>query len=142
MDQSRTDIGSRNVQIVQKCFDAWRAGTGNPYELLADEATWTIVGRSMVAKTYPSREAFITEVIRPFNSRMREALKPSIRQISADGDRVIILFDAQGLARDGKPYRNTYAWFFHMQDEKVIDATAFFDSIEFNELWQRLTPTP
>jgi hypothetical protein len=51
------------------------------------------------------------EVIRPFNARMSAGLKPTIRKIYAEGDTVIIFFDAGGTARDGQPYGNTYAWF-------------------------------
>jgi ketosteroid isomerase-like protein len=54
---------------------------------------------------------FLSEVIRPFNARMSVGLKPAIRSIYAEGDTVIVLFDARGTARDGKPYENTYAWF-------------------------------
>jgi ketosteroid isomerase-like protein len=56
---------ANNKAIVQKAFDAWAAGTGSPYDLLADDATWTIAGNSLASKTYPDREAFLSEVIRP-----------------------------------------------------------------------------
>jgi ketosteroid isomerase-like protein len=131
---------SRNKELVEAGFKAWSAGTGSPYDLLADDATWTIVGRSAASKTYKGREAFMRDVIRPFNARMRDPLKPSIRRIYADGDTVIVFFDARGTARDGKPYVNTYAWFLELRDGKVIGASAFFDSLEFNELWARVAP--
>ncbi|SEI10125.1 hypothetical protein SAMN05216228_1023112 [Rhizobium tibeticum] len=51
---------------------------------------------------------------------------------------MVVLFDASGTARDGKPYTNTYAWFLDLQDGKIVDASAFFDSISFNDLWSRL----
>jgi uncharacterized protein len=140
MSQSKEEIETRNKAVVEASFAAWTAGTGSPYTLLADEATWTIVGRSLAAKTYGSREAFMSEVIRPFNARMSVGLKPTIRNIYADGDTVIIFFDASGTARDGRPYANTYAWFLDMRDGRVVKASAFFDSIEFNEFWQRVAP--
>lgn len=140
MAQSKTDIETRNKALVQAGFDAWKAGTGNPFELLADDASWTIVGNSDAANTYPSKEAFLQQVIRPFNARMKEGIKPSIRGLYADGEGVIIFFDAAGVARDGKPYANTYAWLFDMRDGKVIRAHAFFDSLPFNDLWRRLQP--
>ena len=140
MAQSRTDTETRNRALVQGRFDAWTAGTGNPFELLAEAAGWTIVGHSDAAGTYASREAFMREVIGPFNARMREGLKPAIRSLHADGDSVVILFDATGVARDGMSYANTYAWFFDMRDGRVIRATAFFDAITFNDLWRRLRP--
>ena len=140
MAQSTNDIETSNKAAVQAKFEAWSAGTGSPFELLADDATWTITGRSIASKTYPNKEAFMNEVIRPFNARMSVGLKPTIRSIHADGEAVVIFFDANGTARDGKPYVNTYAWFFDMRGGKVVKASAFFDSIEFNELWQRVMP--
>jgi ketosteroid isomerase-like protein len=131
---------SRNKSIVEASFKAWDDGTGSPYDLLTDDATWTIVGRSAASKTYQGREAFMRDVIRPFNARMREPLKPVIRRIYTDRDAVIVFFDAKGTARDGKPYANTYAWFLDMRDGRVTAASAFFDSLEFNELWTRVTP--
>lgn len=130
----------RNKSLVETSFKAWSNGTGSPYDLLADNATWTIVGRSAASKVYGSKEAFMRDVIRPFNARMRDPLKPSIRRIYADGDTVIVFFDARGTARDGKPYVNTYAWFLELKDGKVIAASAFFDSLEFNDLWTRVSP--
>ena len=130
----------RNKAIIERSFNAWRDGTGGPYDLLDENATWTIVGRSMASKTYDSREAFMRDVIRPFNSRMSVPLRPEIRNLYADGDTVIVFFTARGTARDGKPYENTYAWFLTLRDDKIVRAFAFFDSVEFNDLWTRVTP--
>jgi ketosteroid isomerase-like protein len=85
---------SRNKAIIEASFRAWSSGTGSPFDLLADNATWTIVGRSVAAKTYESREAFMRDVIRPFNARMRTPLTPVIRHIYTDGDTVSVFFDA------------------------------------------------
>jgi len=122
-------------------FEAWKAGTGNPFELLADEASWTIEGNSVASKRYPTKEAFLAEVIRPFNARMAVGIKPVVRSVTAQADRVVILFDAAGTAKDGKPYTNSYAWFFRMKDGRVVEANAFFDAVAFNDLWARVTPT-
>ena len=127
-----------NKAIVKASFDAWRAGTGSPFELLAPDATWTIVGHSVVSKTYDSRAAFLDQVIQPFNARMAGGLKPAIRNIYGDGDTIIVFFDAHGTARDGKPYANTYAWFLDMRDGRIVKAFAFFDSLAFNDLWHRV----
>ena len=140
MSQSQGEIEAQNKDTIARSFDAWRAGTGGPFELLTEEAIWTILGRSIAAKTYPSREAFLSEVIRPFNARMNGSLVPTIRNLYADGDTVIAFFDAIGEAKDGKPYKNTYAWILEMQAGKIVRAYAFFDSIAFDEYWTRVRP--
>ena len=129
-----------NKAVVQASFDRWRDGTGGPFELLAPEAEWTIVGSSPLSRTYHSRQDFLGEVIYPFNARMMKPLVPTVRGIFADGDMVIILFDAAATARDGVPYRNTYTWYFQMKDGKVVKAIAFFDTRDFDEFWKRVSP--
>jgi hypothetical protein len=140
MAQPVQDTQARNKAVVEAKFKAWADGTGNPFELLADDASWTIVGNSVASKSYPDKESLMREVIRPFNARMRAGLKPTIRNIYADGDTVIIFFDAKGVARDDKPYANTYAWFLDMRDGRVVKAYAFYDSVEFNDFWTRVEP--
>jgi hypothetical protein len=140
MAHSANTEEARNRTLIQRAFDAWRNGTGGPYDLLAEDARWTITGNSAAAKTYASREAFMSEVIRPFNARMQSRLIPTVRRLYAEGDTVIAFFDAEGTARDGQPYRNTYAWFLEMRGGKIVRANAFFDSIAFDAFWSRVKP--
>jgi uncharacterized protein len=37
-------------------------------------------------------------------------------------------------------FMNSYAWIMRMNDGLVVDGTAFYDSISFNELWARVQP--
>ncbi len=128
--------------LVQAAFDRWREGTGSPFELLTAETEWTIVGSSPLSKTYRTRQEFLDQVIGPFNARMATPLKPTVRGIFADGDMVIILFDADATTKDDKPYRNTYTWYFRMRGGKAVEVIAFFDTREFDEFWTRVSPGP
>jgi hypothetical protein len=65
-----------------------------------------------LAKTYRSKKEFIDQVIDPSNVRMSTPLVPTIRGIYADGDTVIILFDAEATVIGGKPYHNRYTHIF------------------------------
>lgn len=138
--QTLTEAEDRNRAIIAASFDAWRAGTGGPFDLLADDARWTIEGNSVASRTYPTRADFMREVIRPFNARMQTPLRPAVRRLYADGDSVIVFFDARATARDGQAYVNTYAWFLEMRAGRIVRASAFFDSIAFNDLWSRVEP--
>lgn len=131
-----------NRRIVAESFEQWRAGAGGPFDLLEPDATWTITGRSQAAGEYPTKQAFIEGVIGPFNGRMSRGLSPAVRGLYADGDTVVVFFDGVALARDGEPYRNTYAWIMKMRNGRVIEVHAFFDAIEFDELWGRVSSAP
>lgn len=139
--KAAAQTADQNKLIVAASFADWKAGTGSPFDLLADNASWTIEGRSAASGTYPSKEAFQRHVIGPFNARMAIGIKPAVRTMTAEADRVVVLFDAAGTARDGKLYRNSYAWFFRMEDGRVVEANAFFDAIAFDDLWSRVAPT-
>jgi ketosteroid isomerase-like protein len=115
-----TETEAKNKVAVQAAFDAWRAGTGGPFALLAPDATWTITGNSLAAKKYNTRDEFLDKVIKPFNARLTKPLVPTIHSLHSDGDTVIALFDGEATALDGKPYRNTYAWFMEMRDGKIV----------------------
>ena len=65
MAQSKDEIETRNKAAVKAGFDAWSSVAGSPYNLLADDASSSIAGHSTASKTYPSKEAFMSEVIRP-----------------------------------------------------------------------------
>jgi uncharacterized protein len=141
MSKERTPIEDRNLKLLQTAFENWRKGTGGGvFDLLAPAAQWTIVGNSAVSKVYPSKQAFMEEAIIPFNARMSSPLVPVVRGIYADGDMVIALFDATATARDGKPYKNTYSWYMRMRQGEIVEAMAFFDSVEFNDFWTRDIP--
>lgn len=135
---SDINVEAGNKDIIQKSFDAWRNGTGSVFDLLTPDAKWTIVGNAPVSRTYASRQEFLDVVINPFNARLSRRLVPTVRGVYADGDMVIALFDAEAIARDGKPYKNTYTWYMRLRDKTIVEVVAFFDTIEFTDLWKRI----
>ena len=133
-----------NREIIRRAFDAWRAGTGPIADVFAPDMVWRIEGHSLASKEYRDRQQFIDEVLGPFGARFStsDPFRPvAIRSIHADDDTVIVLWDGRGIAADGQPYENSYAWFMKMRDGLVVDGTAFYDSISFNDLWTRVQPT-
>jgi ketosteroid isomerase-like protein len=133
-----------NRRAISDAFEGWRDGRAAIADSFADEMVWRIEGRSVASREYASKAQFVAEVLAPFGARFSSSPEPfrpvRIRSVHADGDTVIVLWDGRGLANDGEPYENTYAWFMRMRDGKVIDGTAFYDSIAFNDLWERVAP--
>ncbi len=135
-------IEFRNKEMIRTAFEKWIAGTGGVFDLLADDAKWTIVGNSPMSRAYNSKKEFIDEVITPFGARMSKRFIPKVRGLYADGDMVIAFFDGEGTALDGKPYKNTYTWYMRINDGEIVEAVAFFDTIEFTDFWTRVKPKP
>ncbi|MGY1702004.1 nuclear transport factor 2 family protein [Geodermatophilus sp. SYSU D00766] len=132
-----------NREIVADAFAAWSRGERYVASIFAEDMTWEIVGRSRAAGRYGSAREFSDEVLHPFGARFRpEApFRPvTVRGVYADGDVVVVLWDGEGTTTAGTTYRNTYAWFLTMRDGRVVDGTAFYDSIAFDELWDGVPP--
>jgi ketosteroid isomerase-like protein len=130
-----------NRQIIRAAFGAWQDGTGAIADVFAPDMVWRIEGRSRAAGEYGSRQEFVDRVLAPFGERFgpEGRFRPTaIRSVVADGDTVVVVWDGRGTAIDGVVYENTYAWIMVMRDGLVVDGTAFFDSIAFDELWTRV----
>jgi uncharacterized protein len=137
---------SDNKQKVKNMLAAWKDGQGQALmELLSEDIEWTIVGKSLVARTTRGKTELREKVLGPFGARFAqssERFRPvTVHGIYQEGDTVVAYFDGRGTANDGKPYLNSYAWFLTFKQGLVVRATAFFDSIAFNDLWQRVTPS-
>ena len=133
-----------NREIIRQAFEAWRQGTGPITDVFAPGMVWRIEGHSAAAREYRGTQQFVDEVLAPFGARFAggEPFRPvTIRGVYADGDTVIVIWDGRGIANDGRPYENSYAWIMKLDNGKVVDGTAFFDSISFDDLWSRVQPS-
>jgi hypothetical protein len=132
-----------NRRMMTDTFEAWRDGAEPFPDTWATDMVWRIEGRSIASKEYSSKREYLEEFVKPFGARFlaSKRFRPTnIRSVHADGNTVIVLWDGRGIANDGKPYENTYAFFMQMRDSKVVDVTALTDSISLNELLERVQP--
>ena len=132
-----------NREIIRQAFEAWRQGTSPITDVFAPGMVWRIEGHSAAAREYRSTQQFIDEVLAPFGARFAEGerFRPvTIRGVYADDDTVVVIWDGRGIANDGQPYQNSSAWIMKLDNGKVVDGTAFFDSISFDDLWTRVQP--
>ncbi len=132
-----------NRESIRRAFQAWQDGGGAIADIFDPDLVWRIEGHSLASREYTSSQEFIDEVLAPFGARFAagERFCPShVRSIHADGDTVIVVWDGRGVANDGQPYENSYAWVMRLRDGKVVEGTAFYDSISFNDLWTRIQP--
>lgn len=133
-----------NREIIRQAFEAWCQGTGPITDVFAPGMVWRIEGHSAAAREYRGTQQFVDEVLAPFGARFAggEPFRPvTIRGVYADGDTVVVIWDGRGVANDGRPYENSYAWIMKLDNGKVVDGTAFFDSISFDDLWSRVQPS-
>jgi uncharacterized protein len=128
----------QNKKLIQEGFDRWASNQGSFFDLLSDDIEWTITRTSPISKTYTSRKQFLDEVIAPLSARLSKQITPKVRALYADGDTVIALWDGTAVAKDGKPYNNTYSWHMTLKNDRIVKAIAFFDTLELADIWERI----
>jgi ketosteroid isomerase-like protein len=136
----RTEV---NRTTIRAAFEAWQQGSAPITDVFAPDMRWRIAGHSLASRSYADTQQFIDEVLAPFAARFSPEgpFRPvAIHAVVADGDTVVVHWDGRGTTNDGTPYENSYAWFMELRDGKVVDGTAFYDSISFNDLWARVQP--
>src|ERR1700754_2347778 len=118
--QTGRNMEKQNKAIIEQAFQEWATGKGNVFDLLDDHVEWTITGTCAISKVYTSSKQFIDEAIIPLNKRFKVKIAPKIRNIYADGNTVIVIWDGKAMATDGLPYNNTYSWYMTMKDGRIV----------------------
>ncbi|KZD01042.1 nuclear transport factor 2 family protein [Oceanibaculum pacificum] len=123
-----------NTALVQQAFDNWRQGRGSVFDLLSDDAVWVVAGISPYSGTYETREDFLERAVRPIVGRLATPITPDVKQIVAQGEHVVVMWDGTATAKNGDSYRNSYAWHLVLAEGKITRVTAFLDTWSLNEL--------
>jgi ketosteroid isomerase-like protein len=59
---------------------------------------------------------------------------------ACDTDGAIALFDAEGTAREGRPYKNTYSWYMQMRDNRITNVVASLRYNRVHRFVERIQP--
>ncbi len=129
---------ARNKQLIQRAFDQWVAGTGNVFDLLAEDVQWTITGSSAYSKTYVGKQQLIDQAVTPLTIRLTTPIVPKVHHLYADGDVVVAIWEGTATAKDGQPYHNTYNWVMTLKNGRITHVTAFLDLIPYLDVLRRI----
>ena len=142
---SDASITQRNKQFIAQAFQQWADGGGTFFQdVLSTDVIWTIKGTGPAAGIYRGRDAFLEQAVAPFAARLSSFVKPTVNNIWADGNDVIVYWDVAGVAKDGKPYNNSFVWIFKMENLRATEVIAFLDLGQYEDVINRvqLTATP
>src|SRR5262245_11128911 len=100
--------------------------------MLHDEATWTIFAEGLPgAGRHEGCEAIVEGFLRPVREGLFEPGDPKveIEAVVAAAGWVAVEARGHGRLADGRPYRNTYAFFLEIDDGKVRTVREYMDSL-------------
>jgi uncharacterized protein len=132
-------VTEKNKAFIAQAFAKWAAGGSSFFQdVLAEDVVWTIKGSSPAAGTYKGRAVFIEQAVAPFAARLSSFVKPKVNDIWADGADVVVYWDGAAVAKDGRPYNNSFVWIFRMKDLCATEVIAFLDLSQYDDVIKRI----
>ncbi len=132
---------SANLRIVRETFRKWSAGEGSLDDLMTEDAVIVIPGTAPHCGSF-GKGAFVGAGAGPFLAGFRRRPAPGGVRLWWGADDVVVLADAVGTRRDGKPYANSYIFVLTMRAGRVVRATEFLDMAAFNDVWDHVEAAP
>lgn len=130
--EAATDT-QRNRETITKAFAAWAAGGQTFFDdVLAPDVVWTIKGSGPSAGVHRGRQDLLERAVKPLSARLASPIRPTVQNVWAEGDHVIVQWYGETTTKDGKPYRNSYLWVLRMQGGRAVEVTAFLDLVAYD----------
>jgi len=125
-----------NKKLIQDAFTAWANGNGMAFfNLLTDTATWTVMGSCPISGTYVGRQRLVEEALTPQREKLAGPPTPTVLNLIAEEDTVVIQWVGTGTTKTGQPYNNSYCYVVQMENGKITRGTAYLDTDLVRSIW-------
>lgn len=128
---------AENKKLIQDAFAGWARGDANAFfNLLAEDVRWTVIGSTPVSRTYARRAEFVEGATKPLMGKLVGPIVPTVRDVIAEGDKVVLQWDGRSSGKNGTIYHQTYCWVMRIAEGKVREGTAYLDTELISQLWK------
>jgi ketosteroid isomerase-like protein len=104
------------------------ATTGQFFERVSDEVSWTVEGTHPLAGTYTSKRSFVDSTFTVLDPLMRDGLRLEVRNLHVAGDYAIAELQAIATTTEGVPFDNRYCWVCRFDGDLIVEVRAYLDS--------------
>jgi len=127
---------AENKKLIQEAFAAWADGDGMAFfNLLAEDASWTVIGSCPISGTYVGRQQLIEDALKPQRAKLAGPPTPTVLNLIAEGDTVVIQWVGKGTTKSGQPYNNSYCYVVQIENGRIIRGTAYLDTELVRSIW-------
>jgi ketosteroid isomerase-like protein len=118
-----------NKELVRRAFDALAAADSRPLlALLADDARWTVMGRTRWSGAYEGKEKILRDLLGPLGARLADRYRATAERILADGPFVVVQARGHSTTKAGARYDNEYCFVYRMDGGRIKDVTEYLDT--------------
>lgn len=105
------------------------------FNLLADTATWTVLCTCPISGTYVGRQQLIERALKPQRAKLAGPPTPTVINLIAEGDTVVIQWIGNGTTKTGQPYNNSYCYVVQIKNGRIVRGTAYLDTELVRSIW-------
>jgi uncharacterized protein len=118
-----------NKEVIQRTFAALAAGDSRPLlELLSEDVTWKVMGRTPWSRTYRGKESVIHDLLRELGGRLSGRYRATADRIIAEGAYVVVQATGNAVTRTGAPYNNEYCFIYRFENGSIAEVTEYLDT--------------
>lgn len=104
---------------------------------VADDVRWTLLGRHPLAGVYRSKAAFLEGPVARVDAALRDGLRLTVDHLYVAGPVTVAEMRTAAVALDGFPYEQIHAWICRFEDDTLVEARSYVDSVELTDLLRR-----
>ncbi len=101
--------------------------------LLTDNATWRVMGRTNISKTYDKAE--FSRLVYGIADSTVQGIQVTGTLLTAEGDRVAMEADSFGPMKSGKVYQNQYHFLHILRNGKIETVREYLDTEHVTEIF-------
>ncbi|HVK98947.1 MAG TPA: nuclear transport factor 2 family protein [Dongiaceae bacterium] len=128
-------MSEQNKQVVLTFINAMGSSDGATAAACLAEDAFTLAkgfGKFAGVRRYET----IVGTVDAFKQLLPTGLRPDIKSVTAEENRVVVEFEGNATTCDGKPYNNQYCMLFTLADGKIKQVNEYFCTILADEvLW-------
>jgi uncharacterized protein len=118
-------MSEQNKQVVLKFIEAMGASDAeSAAPCLAEDAFTLAKGFSKFAGI--RRYETIIGTLNLLKKLVPTGLRPAVKTVTAEGERVVVEFEGNAVTCEGKPYCNQYCMVFTLQNGKIKQVNEYF----------------
>lgn len=122
-------MSEANKQIVRNLYGAIGAGDLDGFlKLLAEDVEWYFIGSHRFAGTLRGKQQIVDDLIANLGNELEGPISLEIRQLIAEGDKVVAEMQGTSRGKNGKDYNNTYNIILTVRDGLVHEMREYLDT--------------
>ena len=98
------------------------------FSRVADDVDWTVMGTHPLAGHYTSKSELIERTFARIERIMKEGIVLKVNHVIVSGDEAAVEMESLSVARNGRPFNNTYCWVVRFLEGEIVEVRAYVDS--------------